>query len=75
MKEPRLDQVFTYIRDYIDKRGYAPTYREIMIACQFASTASVKHYLERLARLGRIHFTPGVSRGIVVIREGQIETS
>lgn len=74
MASSRLDQVFVYVRDYITKRGYAPTYREIMVSCHFASTASVKYYLERLARSGRIHFTPGVSRGIA-LKEAERETS
>lgn len=70
VKEPaRLDQVYSYVRSYIDRYRYAPTYREIMNACQFASTSRVKHYLHRLHEAGRINFTPGVSRGIVLREE------
>jgi repressor LexA len=58
------ERVLQFIRDFFDKRGYAPTVRDILKGCDISSTAVVQHHLDVLEREGRIHRDPEVFRSI-----------
>lgn len=50
----KLDQVYSFIREYIDKNDIPPTIREIANAVGVKSTSTVSYYLKRLSEDGRI---------------------
>ena len=56
--------IYSFIRKFFKKRGYAPTVREILKGCSISSTAVVQHHLNVLEREGRIHRDPEVFRSI-----------
>ncbi len=58
------ERILKFIRDFIDKRGYAPTVRDIVKGCSLSSTAVVQHHLNVLEREGHIQRDPEVFRSI-----------
>lgn len=71
MRKPGYSQtrerIFSFIRDFIDDRGYAPTVRDILRGCRLSSTAVVQHHLNVLEREGHIQRDPSVFRSIKLI--------
>ncbi|QLQ05532.1 MAG: hypothetical protein HZY76_05160 [Anaerolineae bacterium] len=45
----RQQRILEFIRDYLDKRNYPPSIREIGIAAGISSTSVVNYNLDRLA--------------------------
>lgn len=64
--EKRRDQMFRFIKRYIDKHGYSPTIAEIGEAVGISSPNAVRNHLYRMRDEGRISITPKVARSIVV---------
>jgi repressor LexA len=68
MKKPGIsqtrDRVLTFIRDFVDDKGYSPTVRDIQKGCSISSTAVVQHHLNILERDGVIHRDSEVFRSI-----------
>ena len=58
------ERIFTFIRDFLNARGYAPTVRDILKGCSLGSTAVVQHHLNVLEREGRIRRDPEIFRSI-----------
>ena len=56
-----------FIRAYIDEKGYAPNFVEIMEAVNETSKAGITRVINRLAQARRISRVPGVARSIRVI--------
>lgn len=50
----KLDQVYEFIKEYIDNQGIPPTIREIGQAMGVKSTSTVSYYLKKLAEDKRI---------------------
>lgn len=63
----RSERVLDFLIEFKQKRGMAPTYREIGQACEISTTSLVDYHLEVLARAGFIRRYPGVARGIVIL--------
>lgn len=57
-------RVYDYIKDSIDRCGYAPSVRDIMSDLGFRSTSTVHSYLTRLDELGVIRKEGGKSRAL-----------
>lgn len=70
MLTPRQKTTLDFISGYIDKHGYAPTYREIMAVAEFKSTSQVNRILCRLEDRQFIRRLPGQHRAVEVIRRG-----
>lgn len=51
---PNEVKILDFIRDYVGKKGYAPTYQEIKDKFGFASFFSVQRYLKQLESKGYI---------------------
>lgn len=66
--EEMTDQVYRYIADYIQERGFPPSTREIAQGC-YISRGVVTRYLDRLELSGRIRRTPGRARSIQLLDE------
>ena len=68
MRQPGIsktrERIFNFIRDFFNRRGYAPTVRDIVKGCNLSSTAVVQHHLNVLEREGRIRRDPEVFRSI-----------
>lgn len=61
---PRQKEVFDFIRDKIDNRGYGPTVREIGEHFKIASPNGVMCHLKALEKKGMITREPNMSRAI-----------
>jgi repressor LexA len=68
LRKPGVSQtrqrIFSFIREFISDRGYAPTVRDILKGCNLSSTAVVQHHLNVLEREGQIRRDPEVFRSI-----------
>jgi repressor LexA len=68
LRKPGISQtrqrIFSFIREFIGDRGYAPTVRDILKGCSLSSTAVVQHHLNVLEREGHIRRDPEVFRSI-----------
>ncbi len=59
--------IYTFIRDYYDQYGMAPTVREIQEAVGVSSTSVVNRHISKLIQLGhlrRVHDRPA-ARNII----------
>lgn len=63
---PRRQQILNFIRRFIDEKGYAPTFKEILDACGISSYAVVQHHLKVLEREGYIRRAPEAYRSITL---------
>jgi repressor LexA len=57
-----------FIIDFIDDHEYPPTIREMQKALSVSSSSVVTYWLRKLEASGAIKVTPGISRGIRVMR-------
>ncbi len=64
--KPQEKKILDYIRESIDREGYAPSVRDICAALNIKSTSTVHMYLERLEKKGCIMRESGKSRTIRV---------
>lgn len=62
------DATCEFIREYKEKNGYSPSFRDIADALG-VSLATVTYHLHRLRDDGKIRFNDKISRSIVVIDE------
>jgi repressor LexA len=62
----RRQQILTFIREFIDRKGYPPTVRDILHSCQISSPAVVQHHLKVLENEGHISHEPGIRRSITL---------
>jgi repressor LexA len=56
--------ILEFIKDYIGKKGYSPSIREIANRCKISSPSMVQYHLKILERDGYIHRDPSVPRSI-----------
>ena len=63
----RQSQILSYIRDFIDCKGYPPSVRDIQRRCSISSTSVVDYNLKRLTEKGYIARDYGISRSIRVL--------
>jgi repressor LexA len=67
----RQQRILQVIRDFAERRGYAPTLREIGEAAELASASSVSYQLSILQRKGFVRRSPGRPRTIELRLPGQ----
>ena len=63
----RQQQIFDFIREFMEAEGFPPTRAEIASALGFRSVNAAEDHLKALARKGAISVLPGTSRGIRLI--------
>lgn len=66
---PKQSQIIEFIRDYIVRNNYSPSYREIMAYFGFSSLGSVHKHLSILKRKGLIKMEKNCSRSISLISQ------
>jgi repressor LexA len=62
----RRQQILSFIREFIDRKGYPPTVRDILHNCHISSPAVVQHHLKVLENQGHISREPGIRRSITL---------
>ena len=62
----RRQQILSFIREFIERKGYPPTVRDILHSCHISSPAVVQHHLRVLEDQGHISREPGVRRSITL---------
>jgi len=67
----RQQRILQAIADFAERRGYAPSLREIGEAAELASTSSVSYQLSVLQRKGYLRRVPGRPRAIELRLPGQ----
>ena len=60
----RQNQVFLFIREFMEEQGFPPTRAEIAAGLGFRSINAAEDHLKVLARKEAIELLPGTSRGI-----------
>lgn len=68
---PRQQEILELIREHVDATGYPPTRADIAAALGFRSANAAEEHLRALARKGAIELTPGASRGVRLLGEGE----
>jgi len=63
----RQKQILSFIRSFQRKRGFPPSIRDIVSACEISSTSVASYNLDILQRLGFIRRHRDVSRGIELL--------
>ena len=64
---PRQKEIYLFIRDKIQGRGYGPTVREIGVEFNIKSPNGVMCHLKALQKKGLIHREPNMSRAIQLL--------
>lgn len=72
--EQKIEQIFEFLNQYIDKNGFPPSYREIASGVSLKSINSVKEYLDILEKQGKIKKQATKNRCIEIIKKDKIET-
>ncbi len=62
----RRQQILSFIREFIERKGYPPTVRDILRSCRISSPAVVQHHLKVLEGQGHISREPGIRRSITL---------
>jgi len=74
MRKPEIrERILEYIRHFFDRRGYAPTVRDIMKGCHISSTSLVQYHLNILEKEGQIRRDPEVFRSIQLVKKDIVE--
>lgn len=60
--EIKLNEVYTYITNYIKENGFAPSVREICSKLNVKSTATASYYLDKLIERGLLEKSPSKKR-------------
>lgn len=66
---PKERQVLDYIKQFIQRYGYAPTLKEIGDANGMSSAATVHEHIDRLRQKGFIRKLDGTARGLEIVTE------
>ena len=66
--------VLDFLRDFIDEKGYSPSYREIMTGLSLSSVSAVAEHVENLVEKGVLKKVPGEARSLVVLDYEHKET-
>ena len=65
---PRTEAILVFVRRYHGAHGYAPSMREIATDLGL-SVSNAHRYVRRLKDMGRLTYTEGIARSIVLRRE------
>jgi len=71
----KRQRILSFISDFLNVRGYAPTVRDIVRGCDISTSSVVQYHLDILERDGHIHRDPQVFRSIRLSRGGPAPAS
>lgn len=75
MLTPTQDRALSFIRRYLNRRGYAPSLVEIAEGIGIASKGTAHRHVQALADAGRIRLIAGRKRGIELVDEAAAKSS
>ena len=76
MAYPNLrDEILSYVYNYSEEHGYAPSYREICQALGVKSKSTVQNHIRRLEAEGRLCFRTKRPRTMVERRQASVTVS
>lgn len=67
--DSKLDELYKYIQEYLDKFGYSPTVRDICKDLQIKSTATAHYYLNKLSKKGLLNKADDKKRAISITKK------
>lgn len=65
-----MQKAFDFIKEYIERHGYSPGYRDIMKGLGYKSTAPAKAVVDHLVERGKIGRLWGKHRSLYIIEDG-----
>lgn len=65
---PKEKEVLQALKDYIEKYGYAPSFRELGTIMGISSSATISHHLVNLKKKGYIDYANKKSRTIKILK-------
>lgn len=71
MLSPKRQQIINFITRFIEKKGYAPSIREIANGCNINSPSMAQYHLNILEHDGYIHRDRSIPRSISLVEEKQ----
>jgi len=71
----RQKQIIDFIRQYIQQHGHSPTLKEIAVAMNVKSLATIHEHLSALTRKGLIKRRDGATRGIEIVEQNKPDVS
>lgn len=63
-----------FIADFIAEHGYSPSYREIMVGCNYTSVATVSLHINNLIKRGHLRKRDNSARSLEIV-EGEASKS
>ena len=63
------EQIFEFIRSYVQAHGYGPSVRDIMAATEARSTSTIHYHMRRLRAEGRITYEDHLARTVRITKE------
>ncbi len=69
MRSSKQDEIYDYIKEYVNEKGYPPSVREICAAVHLSSTSTVHSHLEKLEKKGLIRRDPAKPRTIEIVEK------
>lgn len=66
---PIQTKILQFIREFIAKHNYSPSFREIQQAFTYSSLASVHKHILNLQKKGMLHYHKGFARSIQIIQK------
>ena len=71
-KKDKQSEIYNFIKDQVQLKGYPPSVREICVAVGLKSTSTVHGHLERLEKKGYIRRDPAKPRAIELLKDAVI---
>jgi len=68
-KKDKQSEIYNFIKDQVQSKGYPPSVREICMAVGLKSTSTVHGHLERLEKKGYIRRDPTKPRAIELLKD------
>lgn len=68
-RKNRQQEVYDFIDDFVQTKGYSPTVRDIMRGLGYKSTSTIQYYIKRLESEGQIRRTENRNRTLNVNKE------
>lgn len=65
---PIQKRVYYIIKDFIEQKGYSPSYREVARLNGNNSVATIKYHLDNLKEKGFITYEKGLNRTLKIIK-------
>ena len=66
--------VLDFLQDFMDEKGYSPSYREIQAGLELSSVSAVAEHIDNLVAKGALKKVPGAARSLEILNFRHEET-